>query len=501
MRPNVILVTTDQQRKDSLGCYGSDFMNTPHLDRLAGEGACFHRAYCTNPVCTPSRASLYSGKYVSRHGAWNIGVKVPDKTGFVQDELLRCGYRTHHIGKLHFQPHQGDAQSIESRRHWRQRFPDFTGPYYGFETVELSLGHTLQGVEGHYGLWVEAHAGTTAFEAKPRSAAAFGGEAVDWELPAELSNAAWVKERTVRFLEAHAAERRDQPFFLSIGFQDPHHPHALPKGSAEGLEPWRYPAPKYEEGELLDKPPYFQTMREGGWDASHPLHGSFPMAGQGPHRFRFDQVSAEDQQWGRAYYYRMVEKIDEAMGGILEALEALGLKDDTIVVFTSDHGELLGDHGLWMKGPFHYEQLINVPLLIWWPGHIAPTSSEEIISLADVAPTLLSLCGVTVPPVLDGKDWSGHLTAGSPVPRQAALIEAVDDPAGIRCTTVVTGHYKLTVHHGSGYGELYDLMLDPGEIVNRWREPAYHDIQTELFGLLLAELESTAYRVDRHCYG
>jgi arylsulfatase A-like enzyme len=249
-RPNVIVITTDQQRRDSLSCYGSRFTNTPHIDGLASEGVVCDRAYTPNPVCTPARASLFSGQYMSRHGAWNVGMNVPESTTMLSHRLGQLGYRTHYIGKKHFQAYMGKdpssnpspadsaSSSIESRQgDWEKRFAEWHGPYYGFDRVELCLGHTTGGLGGHYGLWVKEKAGGSSEleglgNATPISESSrFGGRALDWDLPVAWHNSTWTAERSIDFLEKSDPSN---PFFLAIGFQDPHHPHALPTCPCHG---------------------------------------------------------------------------------------------------------------------------------------------------------------------------------------------------------------------------------------------------------------------------
>jgi len=186
-RPNIILITSDQQRRDTLGCYGSSFTRTPATDRLAAEGVVCERAYCTNPVCTPARASLFSGQYISRHGAWNVGTVTPEDTVMLSHRLAAAGYRTHNIGKMHLKPAGApEGTSEETAKGWRNRFPAWTGPYFGFQSVEISIGHTEYGIAGHYGAWVEAQvggaAGVTPLNALSRptgSTGDFSGEAWD----------------------------------------------------------------------------------------------------------------------------------------------------------------------------------------------------------------------------------------------------------------------------------------------------------------------------------
>ena len=227
--PNILLITTDQQRTDTLSCYGSTFTHTPHLDALAAEGVCCERAYTTNPVCTPARISLFTGLQVSCHGAWNVGLNAPEETRTVANRLADEGYRTHNIGKMHFQAFGSRAdQSLESLSRWSGKDPVFSGPYYGFQTVEFALGHTTYGLRGHFGAWVRSHVSEEIFrtfeKATPISES-FGGEAYDWDLPLRFHNSVWTADRAIHFLKE---QERSQPFFLSLGFQDPHHPHCLP---------------------------------------------------------------------------------------------------------------------------------------------------------------------------------------------------------------------------------------------------------------------------------
>lgn len=281
-RPNVLIITTDQQRTDSLSCYGSAFTSTPALDRLAAEGVRCDRAYAVNPVCTPARASIFSGRYLSRHGAWNVGVNVPEDEVFLSHRLAAAGYQTHYLGKAHFQAFgcSGD-QSIESIADWQERYPAFTGPYYGFQTVELALGHATYGMAGHYGAWVREQVGEEQFEAYHQSRALsetwFGGEAHDWDLPTRLHSSVWTADRAVAFLERHQG---GEPFFLAVGFEDPHHPHCVPTDLADRVEPASVPLPDYTEGELSDKPAHFQLAREGKLEEA-ATRGAFMMAGQG----------------------------------------------------------------------------------------------------------------------------------------------------------------------------------------------------------------------------
>ena len=500
-QPNIIVITTDQQRCDSLSCYGAACTSTPNIDRLAAGGALFERAYCANPVCTPARASIFSGQYPSRHGAWNVGTNVPQDTPLLSHRLAGLGYRTHYVGKVHFQAFGGGAGSREDCENWEQVCARWNGPYYGFETVEISLGHTVGGMRGHYGLWLNSL--TTAAERDAYARAMrlgegeqFGGEAYDWALPSRLHSSTWSAERSIQFIERHDPA---QPFFLAIGFQDPHHAHCVPTDFAARVDPDQVPLPRYRAGELADKPPHFATAHQGKLEDS-PHRGAFAVAGQGAGA-DFGKISASEVRHGRAYYYTMVRLIDQQMGRILDCLEERGLADNTLIVFTSDHGELLGDHGLWMKGPFHYEELIRIPLIIRWPAGIrAAQSIQNLCSHVDLVPTILAACGASTDAEIEGLNALPLLQGQEAAPRDHAIIECVDDPTHLRLKTIVTRERKLTCYHGEDFGELYDLESDPGEIHNRWDDPEYRRDRNQLTARIADHLERLERRVERHSY-
>ncbi len=500
-RPNVIIITTDQMRVDSMSAYGSAFTHTPNLDRLGVEGAICSRAYTVNPVCTPARASLFSGQYPSRHGAWNVGMNTPGDVTMISHHLAGGGYRTHYVGKMHFQPFGADGgQSAESREDWESGITDWQTPYYGFETVEIALGHATYGMVGHYGDWVRSQVSEEQFEklkkARRLSEMGFGGEAHDWEIPLHLHNSVWTADRSIAFLEE---QDESQPFLLAIGFEDPHHPHAVPVSFEDRVDPADVPLPRYEPGELDDQPPHFRIAHEGGLEES-AFRGEFHVAGQGSGA-DFRRVSEEDARLARAYYYTLVRLIDQQMGRIVDCLDRCGLAQNTIVVFTTDHGELLGDHGLWMKGPFLYEPLVNIPMLIRWPEVIpAGQRVDGLINQVDIVPTILSAIGEPVPAEVDGMDMMPMLNGKAREVRDSVIVECVDDPAKLRLKTVITQDRKLTLYHGHDFGELYDLASDPGEIRNLWDDRSYLADRRRLTRRVLDHMERLERRERRMSY-
>ena len=294
-QPNILIITTDQQRFDSLSCYGSHFTSTPALDWLAEHGALFERAYCANPVCTPARASIFSGLYPSRHGAWNVGVNLSEDVELVSHRLGRAGYSTAYIGKAHFQAFDGNpGETLEPTRGWELLYPAFGGPYYGFEKVELAFGHSSYGIGGHYGVWVNDQVGSNKARSYSYptnlSPIDFGGNAFDWNIPLRLHNSVWTADRTINYLES---QEHAKPFLLAVGFEDPHHPHCVPLEFKNRVDPQEVPLPRYSEGELDDKPPHFLAAHTGQLEKSS-FRGQFPIAGQGKGAdFHGDQVRAQ----------------------------------------------------------------------------------------------------------------------------------------------------------------------------------------------------------------
>ncbi|WP_299150862.1 sulfatase-like hydrolase/transferase [uncultured Tateyamaria sp.] len=464
-RPNILVICTDQQRTDTLSCYGAKHVATPGFDRIAQEGTMFTRAYAPSAVCTPSRVSLLSGQYPGRHGVWSIGVNTGDDVRMIQHGLRDAGYRTGLIGKAHLEAYLAPPEvSQESVAGYEAGYGDWTGPYYGFDEVQLALGHVNYGMTGHYGAWLRQRFSADQIEQfkslKPRrNHKPFGGEGYDWDLPLEAHNSVWTGDRAVEFIETHES---DQPFFLFASFQDPHHPHALPADFENPVDPKKIPKPVYCEGELDDRPPHFQLAREGKLSGSRYVGKTYPMSGQGKGA-DFRQVTEDAARDGRHQYYGMVSLIDQQIQRIWSALEASGQLENTLIIVTSDHGELLGDHGLWMKGPFHYEQVIRVPLLMRAPQWLKPKLSsrwDSPVSLVDIAPTCLAAAKVSSALKTDGVDLF------APDKDRHVFVETVQDWHALNCVTVVSSRHKLTCYPGEAFGELTDLGDDPDERVN-----------------------------------
>jgi arylsulfatase A-like enzyme len=302
-----------------------------------------------------------------------------------------------------------------------------------------------------------------------------------------------VGERSVANIERCA--REGKPFFLWASFFDPHPPYILPEPWASMYDPAEMEPGRYTPGEFDAMPPQFARTRQEQPDFSD-YHEP---GGQGLHGFHSHLHGEEELRRSLACYYGMVSLIDAEVGRILAALDRLGLAENTLVVFTTDHGHFLGQHGLIAKGAFHYEDLLRIPMIARWRGRIpAGTVSTALQSQIDFVPTFLDAAGIPIPGRMQGAsrvaDWTGAAGAA----RAWALVENRHNPTSVHLRTLVTERYKITVYRQHDYGELFDLQADPGELHNRWDDPAYAAVkQALLLRFIQAEIEREPTRMPR----
>jgi arylsulfatase A-like enzyme len=499
-RPNVLCFVTDQQRADHLSCYGNEVLRTPNIDRLAATGVLFERAYVNNPLCMPGRATMFTGQTARGHGVRTNGIPLRPDIPTMPEALSQMGYRTHAIGKLHLNtfmtPRGVDLAALDPQSYpeagplWNAgRMQKLPSPYYGLQSAEFVGGHG-GGVFGEYLQWLmREHPGAErllrpeAGQPSPTHA----DQSWTMALPQELHFNRWIADRAIAFLEGQAGS--DRPFFLWCSFPDPHHPFCPPEPWASQYDPADIPLPHRRPGELDDLAPFFNTV----YREHIALSGR-----RAPTRMSDDQIREII-----ARTYGMISFVDHELGRVLDTVERLGMREDTVVTFFSDHGDLMGDHWLINKGPFHFEGLLRIPFLWSWPGHFSEGQvSEGLASLLDFAPTILDLCDVPIPqgPVPPQPEatqamppWPGvalgpQLRGEREALRTQVLVENDEDYLGLRLRTLLTERYKLTVYAAQPYGELFDLEQDPHELHNRWDDPAYADVRRELQCALLDEL-------------
>lgn len=459
-RPNILLLCTDQQRFDALGAAGNPEIHTPNLDRLAGQGARFTQCYVQNPVCGPSRASLMTGRYVHSHGLWANGVSLPDEATVITEPLAAAGYDCGLVGKYHL------AACMKGRTEYAppgmRVFRWAHDPYRG--SSENAYHRYLKSV--HPELYRRA----------VDSADPLGFDS----MPTEAHYSHWIAEETIDYLTE--SRRPDQPFFFIANFFDPHHGFGAPPEYLDRYDPEQLSRPVGSPAELATKPDIYT-------DASKESYGG--------HARGFADYSAEELQQVKAAYYAMVTLIDDEVGRILDTLDAQGLADDTIVIFTSDHGELLGDHQLMLKGPMMYDCSVRVPLLIRHPGRIAEgTVIDDLVQWIDLSATIVDAAGAPALPQAQGSSLLPRASGRTETPiRDWAISEYRNsghpyDPP-VHTTMVRHGRHKLVVHHGgpatnrSRQGELYDLAADPDELINLYDDPAHAATRLDLVELLL----------------
>jgi len=468
-----------------MGCGGNPVIRTPNLDRLAAGGVVFDRAYVSNPVCMPNRSTLATGRLPRNHNCWSNGINLPACERTIGDALAEAEYHTALLGKAHFNNFgRGpdvplDAAGQECGKAWEEGVfsPDWTGPYYGFEHVELAIGHGVDNIRrAHLGDWVRRHypdalAGLDRRKDSPTGAR----QCFTADVSAEAYSSSWLGTIGPDYLRRLAGG--DRPFFLWVSFPDPHHPFCPPRPFDTMYDPAEVVLPRLGPEALADKPPHFRTA----------YHGREMWEGIGPDA-RLDEVTQPQLAETIARTYGMVSLIDDNVGKLLDALEATGLADDTVVVFTSDHGDLMGDAGLMFKGPFLLEGLINVPMIWRVPGGSRGVRSAELMNTADVAPTLLELLGRPVPRAMDGLAMADLARTGSGGTRDAAIVEfkSMYRPE-LNLRTVITAEEKLTYYAGCDFGELYDMTAEDPEARNLYDDPARAGRRQALIERLLAD--------------
>lgn len=463
MPKNVLLLHTDQQRADTLGCYGNACAQTPNLDKLAREGVTFRHHYTSNPVCMPSRASLFTGRCLPAHGVIDNGIPLDPRVDTLPAAFARAGFDTFAAGKLHLTPYQSPAhfQHPESLAAWENGcFANWDGPYYGFQHVRLVLGHgesTAHPARAHYGQWLSTHhPGTFNAKGNASSTPPIYPGTYPSRIPSESHYTTYVANQIIQFLETRDS---GQPFFVFAGFSDPHAPFTPPAEWAARFENTQIPPypTLWDEYEL--RPEFYNAILSGN---CFPKDGGAQRAPEG-----------EPLQAILRNTFAMIAFIDDAIGRILQTLTRLGLDQDTIVAFTSDHGDFLGEHGLLYKAQLPFASLMRVPFILRAPG-ITPATTHAPMGNIDVMPTLLDLAGVPIPQTLQGRSYRPLLTGEQNRIHEFTLSCGWSkESPNYRHISLHNDTWRLTWWPGINDGELYDLRADPHEFDNVFHADEY----------------------------
>ena len=502
-QPNILFIITDQLRPDHTGFGGNNIVKTPNLDRLAEKSMQFDRTFTAHPICGPSRRTLLTGRMPSTHRAWDNGTPLDwDANTFVR--VLRTnGYRTGHIGKSHIQEMfdvppdmqdapdlfflSGEGEAVNPKREdgwdaWeyggrhREEWVEMPEDYYGFDHVELVCGHNDR-PGGHYIHWARERGLDESTMGGPQNALKrydSWNQIYQSSTPEELYPTSYVTERSVAFLEKAQAD--DRPFFLFASFPDPHHPFSPPGHYYDMYDADEIPLPATFYDSHEDSMPYVQEL----------------VANRGnDHRGPFPFCMDEDQyRKATAVEYGSITMLDEAVGKLLATLERLGLDDNTVIVFTSDHADAFGDHGLMLKHAIHYLGVLQVPLLIHAPG-MAAGKCDSLVSLLDIGQTMLDLASCPEYKGMQGHSLSPILAGSAESVRDRVLVEEgmpvdVTGLGSAYCLrTLVTDDARLTIYDGFEHGELFDLRRDPDEMNNLFAKPEGRELRAEMMEKLL----------------
>ena len=452
-RPNILWICTDQQRYDTIHALGNEHIQTPNIDRLCAEGVAFTHAHCQSPICTPSRSSFLTGLYASTvHGSRNGNAYFPtnERVQLITKRLADAGYDCELSGKLHIaSAWNGEEKRVDDgyRQFW----------YSHSHSQGIGIGNQYTDCLTKQGIDLG-----DVFQKKKDGT--YGTYRPDMN-PAHHQTT-WCADRAIEFIN----EPHDGPWLMSVNTFDPHGPFDAPDSHKNRYNPSELPPPLFRESDLeIQKhlKRYFNN-KEGN-------------------------PPGEKEQDNIASYYGMISLIDDNVGRMIEALEQTGQRKNTVIIFMSDHGETLGDHGLTGKNCRFYESLVRVPLIISWPGHFLQNHrATGLVGLIDIAPTLAELAniplewthGKSLIPILTG-EYSGDQHHES---LRCEYYDVVDKGAPNRsdqhqpcwATMFRKDRYKLVVYHGEELGELYDLQEDPDEFNNLWNDPSHLEIKLDL---------------------
>lgn len=508
-RPNFLLFITDQQRADHLGCAGHPLLRTPHIDALAARGCRFTDFHVATPICQPNRASLMTGRLPSAHGLQLNGRELSQGERTFVQALQEAGYRTALVGKSHLQnitatpprwPRPGERLAQEALApfpgHYGQEVAtkwdqdedvDLVLPYYGFEKVVLTIGHADE-QSGHWRRWLRRQVqdadrliGPDHAIPTPDWALSRMRQAWRTRVPEHLYPTHYIAQQSCEILGQWA--QAGAPFFLQCSFPDPHHPFTPPGRYWDMYRPEEVTLPLSMGATLTDPPPpvaWLKAQRAARPEPFQPGHGAFA-------------ASPQEVAEALALNYGSISCIDDAVGQVMAQLVRLGLHQNTVVMFTSDHGDLLGDRGLMFKGGLHYAALTRVPFIWADPSSPAAVAGRETSALAqtiDIAATVLARAGVAPAHGMQGQSLLPLIHGAVDTARSSVLIEEEGQRLDfnldqrIRMRTLRTKAHRLTIYDGQEWGELYDVAADPHELRNLWNDPASQALRAQLMAEL-----------------
>lgn len=450
-RPNILVIMSDEHNTSVTGCYGNSIVRTPNLDRLAEGGTTFESCYCNSPLCVPSRLSFTAGKYVSRIGAWsNDSWLDSDDAPSLPRILTAAGYDSYLCGKMHYD---------KTRR-------------YGFTEIGGNMNNGFKTGKG-------GRRKADDLTPKPGISRRF-----EQFYPANKSSVLNHDRKVTAGVQDFLKNRKadDKPFFLFTGYLAPHFPLIVPQEYWDKYK-GKVPMPVIPKGHLENLPLNYKHLRIG---------------------FNNEDVPDDIVRKGRELYYGLTEWLDNEIGKVLKALDQSGLGDNTVVIYTTDHGENMGEHGLWWKNCV-YDTAARVPLIINHPARWKGTRRRsEACSLVDVVQTVADLGGARTPADWDGDSmvaWLDDYKAGW---KDMAVSEYYAHNIASGYAMIRMGRYKYVYHTRPDDSrgperELYDLKNDPGEFNNLAKHPTHADRMKMMHAALVEEVGEDPEKTEKRC--
>ena len=509
-RPNFLFIMTDQQRADHLSCAGNKLLKTPNIDSLAKRGKRFDRFYVNSGICQTNRATIMTGQSVTQHGVRVNGIPISLDSVCFTHLLEAAGYDTALFGKAHFQNFTTDVpkeittgldldrppeQLRDSMLNVRsgpkyERELNFTnstdpmqdeleGSYYGFKNFRVCTWHG-DGVQGHYTHWLkqrfpEAEKNISSVNPEPDSRYT-APQARKPRMPAELYPTNYITEMTLDYIDNYVAGENNKPFFIQCSFNDPHHPFTPPGDYWDLYDPADVILSKSFYHQPHDQTPILARFHKQLADGEANRDWVLPYA-----------VYEDEAKQITALTYGMIAFIDDSIGRILKKLSEHNLDEDTVIIFTSDHGDWMGDHGLMQKAILHYQGLIRVPFIWVDPNDPSPSSvSSDLACSQDIPNTILARAGLAPCVGMQGKDLTKLMFGTKFNPYDGILIQQATsnilpgDTKPIRVKTFVDIEWRLSYYADKDWGELYNIKEDPDEIYNLWDIQDYRETKLEL---------------------
>ena len=510
-QPSYVLFITDQQRFDNLGCYGHPVLQTPNIDNMADEGVVFDRFYVASPVCMPNRASLMTCRLPSSHGVRSLGIPLAHQNVTFVELLRSAGYDTALIGKSHIQnvtdwptqfepkkyrdgfraPPKNLKQAVkidldepsyhyEQERFWGKDNPVVPKPFYGFDDYISVLRHGANS-GGDFEIWLKENAPEMIpFHGHTEQFAHdyICPQAIRTKVPEEHYSTSYIARKTIEFLKSRKGNPK--PFFLMVSFPDPHHPFTPPGKYWDMYKPEDMPVPEAYLANDWDPPEYVKIAeRDRQKDPSLGQQSGFTVA-----------VSQREAQEARALTCGMIAMVDDAVGQIRQAAVDANIAENTVQIYTSDHGDHLGEHRLLFKGAEQYDSLTHVPFIWADPKGPDGVRSSELAQTHDIGSTILEHARIEGAIGMQGQVMSVAGGAGRDAAHIQYETQRTQEAFGERprVHTIIHRQWRMSMYVGKCQNELFDLENDPGEMMNLWDSERHRTIKAKLIEKL-ANLE------------